>query len=93
MRIRQFRSKEKNEITVKVTIKKECHPEVLQQRDDTSISLKAISSANKNNYSKPLLTNRASIPGFLPRKFTYISIASSIPPGVRIYLRNLSEAS
>lgn len=33
------------------------------------------------------------MPGSLPRKFLYISIASSIPPGVRTYLRNLEATS
>ena len=42
---------------------------------------------------KPLFSKSGSMLGCLPRKFTYISIASSMQPGVRTYLRNLSATS
>ena len=51
---------------------------------------------NYSNYSShfsPLFSNNGSILGCLPRKFTYISIASSMPPGVSTYLRNLEATS
>ena len=37
------------------------------------------------DYFKPRFFSKGSVPGSLPRKFTYISIASSMPPGVKTY--------
>lgn len=44
-------------------------------------------------YFNPRFLSRGSMPGSLPRKLMYICIASSMPPGVRIYLRYLAATS
>ena len=55
--------------------------------------LKQIPSRYRTTYFNPLFFNNGSVFGSLPRKFLYISIASSMPPGVRTYSRNLAATS
>ena len=47
----------------------------------------SLGNANQSHsyYFKPRFFNSGSVPGSLPRKFLYITIASSIPPGVKTY--------